>query len=180
LTSPTDRPDLSGDRVAVGTVGRAHALKGAVVVHPTTDYPARFSTGKRFFTDSGRVLTVASASPFKGGMVVAFVEVTDRNAAEALAGQTLLIEEGDRRSLGSDEYWPDQLIGLTARDPSGGLIGVVESVDDSTAQPRLIVQSSGGSVMVPLVSALVTNIDVEKGLLVIEPIEGLLTPDEPE
>jgi 16S rRNA processing protein RimM len=150
------------------------------VVHPSTDYPGRFATGQQFFTSGGRVLTVASATPVKDGVLVTFDGISDRNSAEALSGETLMIEDRHRRSLGHDEYWPDQLVGLRARSSNGEPVGVVESVDDSGPQPRLIVRTDRGLVLIPLVTALVTAIDIDAGLVTIDPIEGLLEPSDSE
>lgn len=165
----------------VGTVGKPHGLGGTVVVHPESDHPDRFSPGSRFVTAAGRELRVQSAQRINDILLVSFAEIADRTYAEELRGEILTIDAADRRSLEPGEYWPDQLVGLDARDPSGAALGTVEAVDDSTAQPRLLIRTSGGQVQVPLVDDLVPEIEIESGYLVVVPIDGLFTPaDENE
>lgn len=115
-----------------------------------------------------------SHKPGEKGWLVSFEEISDRNMAQALVGHGLLIDARDRRSLGSNEFWPDQLIGLEVREPSGQGIGRVGGVDDSSEQARLLITTTRGEVEVPFVDELVPEVDLEGGYLVVNPIPGLL------
>jgi 16S rRNA processing protein RimM len=109
-------------------------------------------------------------------LLVSFVGVEDRDAAERLRGLTLWIDENDRRDLESDEYWPEDLIGLEVRDPEGKPLGSIVAVDAESPQSRLTVATARGEFIVPLVTALVPEVNQEDGYLVVDPIEGLLDP----
>lgn len=170
LTSLTEPPQ---DRVVVGTVGKPHGLDGTVVVHPQSDYAERFAAGRRLTGEGGRLLTVRTCHPTEKILLVSFVEVVDRSTAESLRGTVLTIDPTERRLLDDDEYWPDELIGLTVLDPNGNRLGTVEDVDDSSYQSRLQVRAQSGLVLVPLVDELVSQIDINQGFLVVVPIEGL-------
>ena len=162
--------------MTVGTVGKPHGLHGAVVIHPETDNPDRFVAGATIETDSGRVLTVRTVRSSEVVLLVSFVDVDDRDAAESLRGLRLSIDPSQRRSLSADEFWPEDLIGLEARDPSGKAIGSIKAVDADSTQSRLTVATPHGDFIVPLVTALVPEINLAGRYLVIEPIEGLLSP----
>lgn len=160
----------------IGSVGKPHGLDGTVVVHPESDNPGRFSPGNHFVTTAGRELTVLSSHRTRDIVLVSFAEIEDRTSAEALRGETLIIDAADRRSLEPGEYWRDQLVGLDVRNLAGAVFGIVEAIDDSTAQPRLLIRTSGGQVQVPFVDDLVPQVEVEAGYLVVVPIDGLFTP----
>jgi 16S rRNA processing protein RimM len=164
----------NADWVVVGRIIKAHALAGQVVVFPETDAPERFRPGSCFFTRDRASLTVRSSHRFEKGFLVGFEEVGDRTAAEALRGAELLIRDTDRRQLGLDEYWPDDLVGLEVRDMAGLRVGVITGVDDTTAQHRLVIQGPREMVEVPLVEALVPEVNVSGRVVVIRPIPGLL------
>jgi len=164
------------DKVTVGTIGKPHGLDGAVVVHPETDNPDRFKPGASLDTDSGKALIVGRARRSEAILLVTFVGVTDRDAAEALRGLVLTISADDRRNLEDDEFWPEDLVGLEVRDPTGSLIGRVAGIDAEAPQPRLTIATDRGEFVVPLVNALVPEVNVGDGYLVIEPIDGLLEP----
>ena len=105
------------------------------------------------------------------GLVVGFEGIATRPDAEALRGVSLTIERAERRDLEPGEFWPDDLIGLTAVDPSGGTLGTVADVEIA-GQDRLVVTTPDGrAVLVPFVSDLVA--DPEEGRIVIDAPPGL-------
>jgi 16S rRNA processing protein RimM len=111
-------------------------------------------------------------------MLVSFDGTNDRDGAEALRGLTLTILASERRRLDPDEFWPEDLVGLEVRNPGGGRIGRVVGIDAEAPQPHLDVETEEGVFVVPLVTALVPEVNVAAGYLVIEPVDGLL--GEPE
>jgi 16S rRNA processing protein RimM len=168
--------DPEEEFVTVGTVGRPHGLDGTVVVHPDTDNPARFVEGASLQLDSNQVLTIRHVRNSGPVLLVSFVDVNDRDAAGRLRGLTLSILASERRALTTDEFWPEDLIGLEVRDPGGNLIGSITSVDAESPQSRLTIATDHGEFIVPLVTALVPEVNLSERYLVVEPISGLLDP----
>jgi len=161
------------DRVIVGTVGRAHGLRGQVTVRPRTDSVAvRFAPGASLAA-GGRTLVVAEHSWQQGRLVVAFVGVADRTAAEELRGLDLWAD-GPGEAVGEEEFHDTDLIGLVAVGPTGDRLGEVVAVQHHPAQDLLVVRTLAGERLVPFVTALVPEVDPPSGRLVITPIPGLL------
>src|SRR5437763_14359676 len=74
----------------------------------------------------GRVFTITAFRPAKPGeAVIAFSEVRDRTAAEALKGTELFVSRDALPETGEDEFYYTDLIGLEARDSEGRVIGKV-------------------------------------------------------
>ena len=170
--------DARGDttRISVGYVRRAHGIKGDVIVRPLTDHPDRYQSGASLESDESppQRYTVRSSQPHSDGLIVRFEGIDNRNAAEALQGVTFTIGPEERRSLGDDEYWPDDLEGLVAIDRTGAHLGVVSGVILGAAQDRLVVKTEDGrEVEVPFVSELVGEIHPSMAHVVIDPPEGL-------
>lgn len=162
-------------RVVVGRVGKAHGIGGAVHVRAATDVPERrFHPGAVLFTDAG-VLTVKAAQPHAGRWLVSLVEITDRNAAAALAGAVLSADVPDDESLDADEYFDRQLIGLEV-EAAGEVVGSVAGVLHGHAQDTLELAIGGRLVLVPFVAALV-EVDLALGRVVVVDRPGLLDPD---
>jgi 16S rRNA processing protein RimM len=102
--------------------------------------------------------------------IVAFEEISDRDKAEAFNGYLLEIRGGDLPELEEDEFYPFDLIGLEARDPSGSVLGRVTDALESPAHAILVVASEkGGEVLVPFVIAAVPTGAMAEGYLVIDP-----------
>ena len=164
------------ERITVGFVGRPHGLDGTVVVHPDTDNPRRFEAGASLQSNSNQMLTIRQVRSSGSILLVSFVGVNDRDAAGRLRGLSLSIDASERRQLTTDEFWPEDLIGLEVRDPTGNLIGSIKAVDAESPQSRLTIATGQGEVIVPLVTALVPEVNLSKRYLIVEPIEGLLDP----
>jgi len=164
------------NRIRVGYVRRAHGLRGDVILRPLSDDPDRFVVGATFETDEDptRSLTIAEIREHKEGLLLRFKEVRDRNPADAMRGVTLTIAAEDRRELGDDEFWPEDLEGLAVELADGTPLGVVNSVITGGAQDRLlVVTGEGAEVEVPFVAAIATEIDQAAGRIVLDPPPGL-------
>ncbi|PFG16445.1 16S rRNA processing protein RimM [Propionicimonas paludicola] len=162
------------EQVIVGTIGRAHGLRGQVTVRPQTDsVEQRFAAGATVRT-SDRTLTVTGHSWLNGVLLVAFDGVGDRTSAEALRGLELWAE-GIAEPTEPDEYADLVLIGMDVVDPDGAALGTLTAVQHNPAQDLLVVRTPDGDRMVPFVEALVPEVDLLNRRIVVIPIPGLLT-----
>jgi 16S rRNA processing protein RimM len=169
--------------VTVGRIGRPHGIRGDVVVSVRTDEPdARFAVGARLDTDPPAIgpLTVASVRWQSGQLIVRFEGIKDRTAAGELGGTWLTVDSDALAPLDDpDEFRDHELVGLTVRTTTGVVVGEVTDVLHH-GQDLLAIKpgSAGAEVLVPFVKAIVTEVDVAGGCLVIDPPPGLLSLDE--
>jgi 16S rRNA processing protein RimM len=164
--------------LVVGQILRPHGIRGEVVVDVRTDEPEqRFAVGSVLVTDPPAApLTVAAARPHQGRLIVAFEGVPDRNVAEELRGTLLQVDSADLPpSTDPDEFSDHQLVGLVAVTPDGERLGTVERIDHAPAADLLVLRRvDGGSALVPFVKAMVPEVDLAGGRVVLTPPEGLL------
>ena len=163
--------------VVVGVIGRAHGIRGEVSMDVRTDEPERrFSPGAVLRTEGGgRTFTVAAARDHSGRLLVAFAELTDRTAAEAVRGTVLVTDvDADERPEEPEEYYDRQLVGLTALSEGGDEIGPVLAVLHLGSQDVLEIRTATGPRLVPFVSALVPEVDLAAGRLTVVEVVGLL------
>jgi 16S rRNA processing protein RimM len=167
----------------VGRVGRAHGIRGDVVVDVRTDEPdRRFAPGTAFSTSRGE-LTVASSRWHGQRLLVAFAEVTGRTAAEELRGAELRITvAADLRPEDPEEFYDHHLVGLRAESEAGEPLGQVSDVLHLPAQDVLVVRHDDRDVLVPFVADIVPSVDLDAGRVVIVEQPGLLdeSPDDAE
>jgi 16S rRNA processing protein RimM len=170
----------------VGSVVRAHGVRGDVLVEVRTDVPERrFQPGAqlvaRFVDGLTRTVVVDAVQSRveRSRLVVAFREVTDRAGAEALHGSVLLAQPPVHEPPPEpDAYFDHQLVGLAVHAPDGHLIGRVVDVEHPPAQDLLVVQAStGGQTLVPFVRAIVTEVDLPGGRLTVDAPVGLFDDD---
>ncbi|QEW03397.1 ribosome maturation factor RimM [Microbacterium lushaniae] len=181
-------------QLRVGRLVKAHGLKGALKLELYTDDPdGRFVPGATFTlqvpTSSpwhGKTLTVREFRWMNSHAVAFFEGVDDRSGAEELVRAILWIDEDAASAPAEDDAWYDhQLVGLdVVRD--GEVVGRVARVDHMPAQDLLTVTVGEREVLVPFVKAIVPEVDVTAGRVVVTPPPGLfedLPPaadDEPE
>lgn len=165
--------------LVVGEIMRPHGVRGEVVVDVRTDEPGeRFVPGTVLVTDPGPAgpLTIEYAKPHLGRLIVAFEGIEDRDQADTLR-KVLLCVDSDDIPLPDDpdEFLDHQLIGLTAVDTDGEKIGEVVRIDHGPAHDMLVLRRPDGRTsLVPFVTAMVPEVDLAGGRLVMTLPEGLL------
>lgn len=163
--------------VVVAVIGRAHGVRGEMVLIPRTDEPdRRLRQGAKLTAeDHSRSFVVATRRWISGRLVVGFAGVTDRNEAESLRGLVLTAQVGaDERPEDSEEFYDRQLVGLEARLPDGRRVGQVSEVLHLPAQDVLSVSTEQGDRLVPFVAQLVPRVDLAAGLVELAEVPGLL------
>lgn len=99
--------------------------------------------------------------------------IDTRNASEAICKKKLFIPFEDRKPLEKDQYFIDDLLGLTVYTVDGKVIGELSDVMIQHGNDILVIRSGDKEVLIPFVKAFVRSVD-EKGI-VVEPIEGMLS-----
>ena len=178
---------MSEIEVVVGRVGKPHGLRGEVTVDVRTDEPERRYAGRGPAPGGaaprlrehrcGRSPWPASAGT-AGCCWPASRSCADRTAAEAARGIVLHATiDADARPEDPDEFYDHQLVGLTALDLEGTVLGEVAALVHGGAQDLLTVRTPDGrEALVPFVKALVPEVDPAAGRVVIADRPGLVTP----
>jgi len=172
--------------VVVGRIGKPHGIRGEVTIDVRTDEPdRRFAPGTTLRAEAPAgadrrpaSLTVARARWHQSTLLVTFEELADRNAAEAARGTVLHATIGpDDMPEDPDEYYDHQLVGLDVVDLDGTHLGRVKALVHGSAQDLLTVRTPDGrDTLVPFVSALVPEVDLDAGRIVVADRPGLVTP----
>jgi 16S rRNA processing protein RimM len=177
-------------QLRVGRLVKAHGLKGALKLELYTDDPdGRFVPGAVFTLQvpevspwHGKTVTVREFRWMNTHPVVFFDGIDDRTAAESLVRAILWIDQDAAEASEEDAWYDHQLVGLDViRDDA--VVGRVVRVDHLPAQDLLIVRPSGEAereVLVPFVAAIVPEVDIAAGRIVVTPPVGLFedVPDE--
>ncbi len=191
-------PPTGRTQLRVGRLVKAHGLKGAIKLELYTDDPeGRFEPGATFTLQvpasspwHGKPLTVREFRWMNSHPVAFFEGVEDRSAAEGLLRAILWVDQDTLAAPTEDDAWFDhQLVGLdVVRE--GVSVGRVVRVDHMPAQDLLIVQTNpdaahgeSGEVLVPFVKAIVPEVDIAGGRVVVTPPPGLfeeIPGDDPE
>ncbi|MBK5223822.1 MAG: 16S rRNA processing protein RimM [Acidimicrobiia bacterium] len=159
-SSSTDPPFVT-NRLEVGRIGKAHGLRGEVMVVLTTNRPERVAAGA-VLHDGHQDLVVVASRPHLNGHIVVFEGVVTREAAEVIRGRPLSAEALDD----PDELWVHELVGCEVVEADGTVRGTVEMVQVNPASDLLVLDTGA---LVPLV--FVTG--RATGRVTIDPPDGL-------
>ncbi|WP_246159651.1 ribosome maturation factor RimM [Nocardioides antri] len=177
--------------VVVGRIGKPHGIRGELTVDVRTDEPQRrFWPGARLLAEAPRgsafthaTLTVRRARWHQSALLLAFDEIPDRNAAEGARGVVLRAAvPADETPDDPEEFYDHQLEGLAAYDVDGTPLGEVTGLLHGAQDLLQIRTTDGRDALVPFVTALVPEVDVPGGRIVIADRPGLVQPlpEEPE
>lgn len=181
---PTGAAGRGVDEVlVVGRVVKPHGVRGELVIEVRTDSPdERFAVGAvlavRPRTGPVRDLTVSSVRPHLDRLLIFFEDVLGRDAAEGLRGALLTVARDDLPAIADpEEFYDHQLEGLRAELADGVVIGEVSEVLHGPGGEVLVVSRPDGTeALIPFVTAIVPEVDLPGGRLIVTPPEGLLDP----
>lgn len=165
----------------VGRVAKAHGVTGELVVEVRTDDPElRFAPGAILRAKASdhreHNYVVLAVRPHGNRLLLRLGGVADRDAADALRGSLFVIDSDDLPPIDQpDTYYDHQLEGLLVRTTKGRDIGTVAEVLHTAGGELLAVdRAEAGELLVPFVTAIVTSVSLDTGVVEIDPPEGLL------
>ena len=168
-------------QLVIGRIGRAHGVRGDLFVEVRTDEPElRFAVGSSVFTSDGKTLTVTMTKWHSGRMLAHFAGYDDRTIAETLRNLDLSVDvDPTELPEDPDEFYDHQLIGLRALLVDGTLVGEISEVIHLPSQDLLAIKRDGlPEALVPFVTEIVPEIDLEAGTVTLTPPPGLLNDAE--
>jgi 16S rRNA processing protein RimM len=171
---------LPPDRlILLGVFGAPQGVRGEVRIKSyTRDPPSIGAYGALTDARGKRSFALEALRPLKDDMVVARVAgMTTREAAAALTGVELFARRSQLPAPDEDEFYYDDLIGLTAVTREGETLGKVAALSNYGAGDILEIAPEGGgeALLLPFSKAVAVEIDFAGGRIVIEPpreIEG--------
>lgn len=164
------------DKTLVGKIINTHGIKGNVKIYPYTDDPERFKDLDYLLIGDGfKELKIVDMFIQKGFVYVRFEGYEDINKILDFVNSNVYIYDKDRVKLPKDRYFISDIVNMEVHDMEGKLIGKVTDVIENLANDLFQVQKPDGKIFyLPARKEFIKEIDVDKKVIIIEPIEGLL------
>ncbi len=182
------------DYALVGLVRKAQGVRGEVLIEPLTDSPdVIFAPGSRVFGGDAKgnlpapagtneaggghrlpTLTVDTLRHHKGGLLIQFEEIGDRNSAELWRGRYLLAPFSELPAPAEDEVYLHDLIGMGVETEEGAHVGVVTTYYELPQGIMLDVKTAKASVLIPYRAELIVRTDLAERKIVFNDKSGLL------
>jgi 16S rRNA processing protein RimM len=177
--------DTSSKKLLMGRIGAAHGIKGEVRITSFTAEPlALLGYGPLATNKPGLVIEIETARATTNVLVARIKGIGDRTAAEKLNGVELFVDRDRLPPTGDeDDFYHADLIGLEARLADGTVIGQVTAIPNFGASDLIEVRDprSGDTFLYPFTRAVVPEIRIAEGYLVIEvPVDADPGEEEPD
>lgn len=168
--------------VCVARIGAAHGVRGAVKLWTFTEDPfAVRSYGPLSTKDGRRQFEIAQVREAKDHLVATFKGVATRDDAERLNGIELYVAREKLPATEADEYYHTDLIGLAAVTTAGEPLGHVAAIHNFGAGDIIeIAPPKGTSMLLPFTNAVVPEVDIVGGRVVIALPQEIDGEDEDE
>ena len=120
-------------------------------------------------------MTIDSIEWRKGKAIVKLNTIDSIEDAQKLRGQPIETQRSQIHPLPEGQYYHFQVIGLEVWTIQGEILGNITEVLTADSNDNYVVSGAKGEILIPAIEDVVKAIDLNKGRMVIEPIEGLLS-----
>jgi len=160
--------------VVVGQILAPWGINGKLKVEVTTDFPQqRFNPRSKVYVNR-QPMTIDSTEWHKGKAIIKLGSIDSIEQAEKLRGQAIEIHHSQLQPLSEGQYYHFQLIGLEVQTTQGELLGNITEILTVESNDIYVVSGNRGEILIPAIDDVVKSIDLNKGRIIIEPIEGLI------
>jgi 16S rRNA processing protein RimM len=163
---------MRGDpRIEIGRIARAHGIRGEVVI-VTHDPESDLLDDQSVLWIGGTERRVTAARATHRGWLIQLEGIATRNEAETLRGQAVEVDRA-ALALADDDILLGDLVGCRVQRVDGTPWGEIARVNSGGMQDLLVIHDGELERLLPLVDEFVASIDLEAGVVTVDPPDGL-------
>lgn len=166
--------------VTLGKIVGFLGLKGDIKVYSSTDFGnSRYKKGNKVFlfneSTKERIKVTVNTYRNDGNLdIINLKEYTSLNEIEKTLHFLVQVEKS-AKDLPKGSYFHSDLIGCKVLDSQNHEVGIVKKIEEYSSYKTLrISREQNKDVLVPFIPNFITSVDIEKKIISIKEIEGLL------
>lgn len=160
-----------------GKIVSTHGVRGEVKINPWCDGPDFLCEFEELYLKDGRVLELERARVHKNCVIAKVAGIDSIESAMPYINAVVYLNKEDVE-LPDGTYFIADLIGLSVVDyDTGRIYGKITDVMQTGANDVYTVTSEEGDTLIPAISDVVMETDLEAGELRIRPLEGLFSDE---
>jgi len=168
---------MEKDLLTVGRVAKPHGVKGKIKVEYFGENLNRLPSFREVFIEDriGRMQAyeVMEASLQPRRLILRLKGIEKIEEAQSLVGKEILIKKAALPSLKEGEYYWFEIIGMWVETRQGKRIGRVREIFPTGANDVYVVEGKRREILLPATEEVIQSIDLEKGLVKVNRMEGL-------
>lgn len=162
----------------LGKIVKKYSFKGELLVKLDTDEPDLYENLDAIFLDlRGNLVPffIESSQLHKSDLLrLKFEDVETEADAEALIKSELYLPLELLPKLEGNKFYFHEVIGFTITDENFGKVGIIKTVNDSTAQALFEVDRDGVEILIPMNDEFIVKVDRDKKTVIVNTPEGLI------
>lgn len=161
----------------IGRITGVHGVRGNLKVHPYVESLSLLGAGETVFIgnpgDEGAKHVIRWAKPHHRAILMALVDVEDRDTAEQWIGMDLFMEKSRLPALEEGTYYWSDLIGLDVHTTDGRFLGKIASIFRTGSNDVYVTRDEDRETLIPALVSVVKSVDLETGRMTVDLPEGL-------
>lgn len=162
----------------LGKIVSKYSFKGEVLVKLDTDDPELYENMESVFVSLGSNLVpffIDRCRLHKSNLLrIDFEEVKSESDADRIMGTALYLPLSMLPKLSGNKFYFHEVVGFTMIDEVHGNIGIIQSVNDTTAQALFEVLKGDKQLLIPVNDDIIIKVDRDKKVIEVTTPEGLV------
>jgi len=162
----------------LGKIAKKFSFKGEVLIYLDTDEPELYENMESVFVECGKNLVpffIEYSTLHKNDFLrVRFEDVKTEAEADELLGSAVYLPLKMLPKLSGNKFYFHEVIGFEVEDKRLGVVGVIQSINDSSAQPLFEVLKGGVEILIPMIDHFLVEIDRKNKKVKMDLPEGLI------
>ncbi|WP_242133717.1 ribosome maturation factor RimM [Aestuariivivens marinum] len=162
----------------LGKIVKKYSFKGEVLAKLDTDQPELYEHLDAIFLDLRNNLIpffIEHSQLHKSELLrIKFEDVDSEADADAILKSDLYLPLELLPKLQGNKFYFHEVIGFTINDKNYGNVGVIKSINDSTAQSLFEIDNNGKEILIPMNDEFILEVNRETKTILVETPEGLI------
>ncbi|MFN3753102.1 ribosome maturation factor RimM [Flavobacterium sp.] len=162
----------------LGKIAKKFSFKGEVLIYLDTDEPELYENMESVFVEFNKNLVpffIENSSLHKNDFLrVQFEDVDSEEEADKLIGCEIYLPLSMLPKLEGNKFYFHEVIGFEIEDKRLGVFGIIQSINDTTAQPLFEVLNGEVEMLIPMIDHFLVEIDRKNKKVVMDLPEGLV------
>jgi 16S rRNA processing protein RimM len=162
----------------LGKIAKKFSFKGEVLIYLDTDEPELYENMESVFVEFNKNLVpffIENSSLHKNDFLrVQFEDIDSEAEADTLIGCEIYLPLTMLPKLSGNKFYFHEVIGFEIEDKRLGIFGVIQSINDTTAQPLFEVLNGEVEMLIPMIDHFLVEIDRKNKKVVMDLPEGLV------
>lgn len=162
----------------LGKIAKKFSFKGEVLVYLDTDEPELYENMESVFVEFNKNLVpffIEYSQPHKNDLLrVKFEDVDSEADADEIINCPVYLPLSMLPQLEGNKFYFHEVIGFAIEDKRLGIVGKIESVNDTTAQPLFEVRNGDKELLIPMIDHFIVEVDRKNKVIKMDLPEGLV------